>query len=155
MGSKSEVTPAATGLLLNFKTHHFRLKFFEKVVDTKTDDVIGGDFELSFADQGLKVNTADDAKEIVDQINATKIITTLTFSGNTVGIEAAEAIGNSLKSHPELKYAHWKDMFTGKMKTEIPPALIHLSHGLMTANARLVKVLIFSISCKYILMTIS
>merc|ERR1719362_1247656 len=67
------------------------------------------------------------------------IITTLTFSGNTVGIEAAEAIGNSLKSHPELKYAHWKDMFTGKMKTEIPPALIHLSHGLMTANARLVE----------------
>ena len=110
---------------------------------------------MSFADQGLKVNTADDAKEIVDQINATKIITTLTFSGNTVGIEAAEAIGNSLKSHPELKYAHWKDMFTGKMKTEIPPALIHLSHGLMTANARLVKVLIFSISCKCILMTIS
>ena len=96
---------------------------------------------MSFEDQGLKVNTANDAKEIVDQINATKIITTLTFSGNTVGIEAAEAIGNSLKSHPELKYAHWKDMFTGKMKTEIPPALIHLSHGLMTANARLVEVI--------------
>ena len=105
------------------------------VAEQSDDD----EFELTFEGQGLKLNTANDAKDVVEKINATKTITTLTFSGNTVGIEAAEAIGNSLKKHPELKFAHWKDMFTGRMKTEIPPALKHLSHGLMSANARLVE----------------
>jgi len=31
-------------------------------------------------------------------------------------------------------------MFTGRMKTEIPPALKHLSHGIMLAKARLVEI---------------
>ena len=95
--------------------------------------------ELSFEGQGLKLNNADDARDVVAQIKAAQNITTLTFSGNTVGIDAAQAIGQALETHSELKYAHWKDMFTGRMKTEIPPALIHLSKGLMTANARLVE----------------
>ena len=30
-------------------------------------------------------------------------------------------------------------MFTGRMKTEIPPALKHLSAGIMKANAKLVE----------------
>ena len=109
------------------------LSFLEQVVDE------GADYELSFEGQGLKLNDANDAKDVVEKIKNTNRITTLTFSGNTVGIEAAEAIGNSLKNHPELKFAHWKDMFTGKSKTEIPPALKNLSRGLMTANARLVE----------------
>ena len=99
----------------------------------------GEDFELSFNGQGLKLNNADDAKPVVAKINATKSFTTLTFSGNTIGIEAAAAIGKALEKHPELKYAHWKDMFTGRMKTEIPPALKNLSNGMMTANVRLVE----------------
>lgn len=99
----------------------------------------GEDFELSFEGQGLKLNNAKDAESVVAKINATKHFTTLTFSGNTVGIEAAESIGKALEKHPELKFAHWKDMFTGRMKTEIPPALNHLSKGLMTAKAQLVE----------------
>ena len=98
-----------------------------------------GSTELSFEGQGLKLNNANDAKEVVAKINNAKNITTLTFSGNTVGIDAAEVIGKALEKHSELKYAHWKDMFTGRMKTEIPPALKHLSKGLMTANVRLVE----------------
>ena len=82
-----------------------------------------GDFELTFEGQGLKLISAADAKVVVDKINDTQNFTTLTFSGNTVGIDAAEAIGKALENHPELKYAHWKDMFTGRMKTEISPAL--------------------------------
>jgi Ran GTPase-activating protein 1 len=63
----------------------------------------------------------------------------LTLSGNTVGIEAAKAIGQALECHPEFRRAHWKDMFTGRMKTEIPPALINLTRGIMTAQACLVE----------------
>ena len=64
---------------------------------------------------------------------------TLVFSGNTFGIEACKAIGRALETHKEFKNAQWKDMFTGRMKTEIPPALQHLSRGIMTAGAQLVE----------------
>lgn len=48
----------------------------------------------------------------------------LNLEGNTLGIEAAEAIGKALESKSELKKALWKDMFTGRMKNEIPTALV-------------------------------
>lgn len=54
-----------------------------------------------------------------------------------MGCEAAKRIGEALRKHPEFKKAFWKDMFTGRMKTEIPPALIDLSKGIMLANAHL------------------
>ena len=47
--------------------------------------------------------------------------------------------GEALAVRPEFRRAHWKDMFTGRMKTEIPPALINLTRGIMTAQARLVE----------------
>ena len=94
---------------------------------------------LSFDGQGMKLNTETDAQEVVTKIKAHKNMETLVFSGNTVGIEAAKAIGKALETHPEFKNAHWKDMFTGRMKTEIPPALQHLSRGIMTAGAQLVE----------------
>ena len=80
--------------------------------------------ELSFENLGLKLNNAADAAPVAEKISKTKIIKTLTFSGNTVGIDAAEAIGKALETHPEFERAHWKDMFTGRMKTEIPPGKI-------------------------------
>lgn len=76
-------------------------------------------------------------KEVVDAINNCKSLVFLNLEGNTLGCEAAKHIGEALKKHPEFKKAIWKDMFTGRMKTEIPPALIDLSKGIMTANAQI------------------
>ena len=97
------------------------------------------DTHLSFDGQSLKLNTEEDAKPVADRIAAFKNMKELTFSGNTVGIEAAKALGKALEKHPEFERAHWKDMFTGRMKTEIPPALIHLGAGIMAAGANLVE----------------
>ena len=99
----------------------------------------GPDGHLSFDGQGLKLNTEADAKPVADKIAVFKNMKELTFSGNTVGIEAAKALGKALEKHPEFERAHWKDMFTGRMKTEIPPALIHLGAGIMAAGAKLVE----------------
>jgi len=74
----------------------------------------------------MKLNTADDAAAVAAKISKTTNMKTLTLAGNTIGIDAAGAIGKSLESHPEFERAHWKDMFTGRMKSEIPPALQHL-----------------------------
>lgn len=93
-----------------------------KTVDTADKD------ELSFEGLGLRLNTGAEAEAVAEVIANAKSMKTLTFSGNTVGIEAAEVIGRSLAKHPEFERAHWKDMFTGRMKTEIPPALKHLRY---------------------------
>ena len=97
--------------------------------------------ELSFDGQGMKLNSEEDAKVVANEINnypkgQMKI---LTLSGNTIGIDAAKGIGKALESRPEFERAHWKDMFTGRMKTEIPPALKHMGGGVMIAGAKLVE----------------
>ncbi|TRY72155.1 hypothetical protein TCAL_00256 [Tigriopus californicus] len=104
-----------------------------------TSSTIGSSGHLSFENQSLKLNTEADAKAVAEKIKSTKKMVELTFAGNTIGIDAAKAIGQALEVHPEFEKAHWKDMFTGRMKTEIPPALQHLSRGIMKANAKLVE----------------
>lgn len=54
-----------------------------------------------------------------------------------MGVDAARAIGEALKQHPEFKRALFKDLFTGRMKTEIPKALEHLGKGMIAASAQL------------------
>ena len=97
--------------------------------------------ELSFDGQGLKLNTEDDAMVVASKIKSypKEQMKTLTLSGNTIGIDAAKGIGKALESRSELERAHWKDMFTGRMKTEIPPALKHMGGGIMIAGAKLVE----------------
>lgn len=61
---------------------------------------------------------------VTDAIKTCKHLEYLNLEGNTLGVEAAKAIGIALSAHPELKRALWKDMFTGRMKDEIPQALV-------------------------------
>ncbi|CAH4033270.1 ran GTPase-activating protein 1 [Pieris brassicae] len=92
---------------------------------------------VDFSGRSLKLDTAEDAKPIVDAINACPDLQFLTLTGNTLGVEAAKAIAKALETHPELKTARFSDMFTGRMKTEIPPALSALGDGMIQAGARL------------------
>jgi Ran GTPase-activating protein 1 len=50
----------------------------------------------------------------------------LIMSGNTLGIGASEVIANSLSKVSSLKRAIFADMFTGRLKTEIPVVLVGL-----------------------------
>ncbi|XP_059047297.1 ran GTPase-activating protein 1 [Achroia grisella] len=77
------------------------------------------------------------AQPIVDAINACPDLHYLTLTGNTLGVAAAQAIAKALEHHPEFKVARFSDMFTGRMKTEIPPALSALGDGMISAGARL------------------
>lgn len=63
-------------------------------------------------------------KVIIVAINNCSNLEYLNLEGNTLGVEAAKCIAKALEKHPELKRALWKDMFTGRMKTEIPKALV-------------------------------
>lgn len=96
------------------------------------------DMGLSFADQSLSLNSAEDAKTIVSAIEKCRCLVFFNLQGNTLGIDAAKEIGHAIAKHGSLlKHALWQDMFTGRLKSEIPIVLEHLSAGLLTANVRL------------------
>nr|XP_045009012.1 ran GTPase-activating protein 1 isoform X2 [Jaculus jaculus] len=99
--------------------------------------VAGG--QLSFKGKSLKLNTAEDAKDVIKEIEDFDGLEALRLEGNTVGVEAAKVIAKALEKKSELKRCHWSDMFTGRLRSEIPPALISLGEGLITAGAQLVE----------------
>ncbi|KAM4527041.1 ran GTPase-activating protein 1b [Fundulus diaphanus] len=98
-----------------------------------------GDGELSFKGLGLKLDNAESAGELVRKIEQYQGLRALRLEGNTVGVEAAEAIAKALESKDQLQRCYWSDMFTGRLRSEIPTALMSLSGALMSAGARLTE----------------
>ncbi|KAJ8953992.1 hypothetical protein NQ318_004283 [Aromia moschata] len=94
---------------------------------------------VSFAGKSLKLDTEEDAKPVTEEINKCSELQYLNLEGNTVGVEASKAIAKSLENHSEFKRALWKDMFTGRMKTEIPKALQYFGSSLVLAGAHLTE----------------
>ncbi|XP_033223220.1 ran GTPase-activating protein 1 [Belonocnema kinseyi] len=95
---------------------------------------------ISFAGKSLKLNSEEDAKEVVEAIKKCERLEYLDLEGNTLGPEAAKGVAKALEEHgANLKRALWKDMFTGRMKDEIPLALEYLGKGLCTAGTQLVE----------------
>jgi uncharacterized MAPEG superfamily protein len=64
------------------------------------------------------------ARDVIEAINSCQNLHYLNLEGNTLGVDAAKGIAKALESHSEFKRALWKDLFTGRMKTEIPKALV-------------------------------
>ncbi|XP_012256277.2 ran GTPase-activating protein 1 [Athalia rosae] len=95
---------------------------------------------VSFNGKSLKLNSENDAEIVVKAIQECPSLEYLDLEGNTLGPDAAKAVANALeKKGSSLKRALWKDMFTGRMKTEIPLALEYLGAGLCVAGTRLVE----------------
>lgn len=112
----------------------------DEVEDQLANTKVSKKYELSFKGKGLKLDKAKDADEIVNEIEKCDHMTALRLEGNTLGVEAAEAIAKVLEKHSELERALWSDMFTGRLKTEIPHALKHLGVGIMAAGCQLVEI---------------
>ncbi|CAG7716423.1 unnamed protein product [Allacma fusca] len=92
---------------------------------------------VSIKGSGFNLNNANDAEVLVDMIRQQYPVLYLELEGNTLGVEAAKEIGKILESKPELVAAFWKDLFTGRLKSEIPQALGYLLGGVDLAGARL------------------
>ncbi|XP_066489794.1 ran GTPase-activating protein 1 isoform X2 [Tiliqua scincoides] len=109
-----------------------------KLAESLAKTQVGGG-QLSFKGKSLKLNTAEDAEEVIKEIEEFDGLEALRLEGNTVGVEAAKVIAKALEKKSQLKRCHWSDMFTGRLRTEIPPALISLGEALITAGCQLVE----------------
>lgn len=77
---------------------------------------------------------------MVKAIRACTNLEYLDLEGNTLGPLAAKAVAQALEEHGStLKRALWKDMFTGRLKTEIPKAIEYLGSALCTAGTQLIE----------------
>ncbi|XP_040885453.1 ran GTPase-activating protein 1b isoform X2 [Toxotes jaculatrix] len=98
-----------------------------------------GDGELSYKGLGLKLDTTESVEDLVRKIEQYEGLRALRLEGNTVGVEAARAIAKALESKDLLQRCYWSDMFTGRLRSEIPTALRSLGSALMSAGARLTE----------------
>ncbi|XP_041671167.1 ran GTPase-activating protein 1b [Cheilinus undulatus] len=97
------------------------------------------DGELSYKDLGQKLDTEESVKDLVREIEQYQDLRALCLEGNTVGVEAAQAIAKALKNKDQLQRCYWSDMFTGRLRSEIPTALRSLGSAVMCAGARLTE----------------
>lgn len=63
-------------------------------------------------------------KEICNAINSHKDLKVLRLEGNTIAPKAAEELGKALKNK-KLERLIGNDLFTGRLKDEIPLALVN------------------------------
>ncbi|CAF2061149.1 unnamed protein product [Rotaria magnacalcarata] len=110
------------------------------MTDTLSKSLKSTEHELSWASRGLKGNSAEDVKELCDDIEQFNQLIALRLEGNTINEAAATAIGIALEKHSEIQRLIWNDLFTTRLKTEVPQSLIKLTQGLMTNGAHIVEI---------------
>ena len=76
---------------------------------------------FSIEGKAIKFNTAADIEPFLADL--TDDVEEIRLSGNTIGIEAAQALALALKGKTKLQNAQLDDIFTGRLKDEIPAAL--------------------------------
>ncbi|CAF2385666.1 unnamed protein product [Rotaria sp. Silwood2] len=110
------------------------------MTDNLSKSIKSTEYELSWANRGLKGNCASDVKELCNEIEKYKPLKALRLEGNTINEEAATAIGKALEKHNEIERLIWNDLFTTRLKTEVPPSLIKLTQGLLTNGSHIVEI---------------
>ncbi|KAJ0044250.1 hypothetical protein NL108_004067, partial [Boleophthalmus pectinirostris] len=78
-------------------------------------------------------------EDLVKEIDQYQDLRALRLEGNTLGVEAAQAIAKVLEKKDLLQKCYWSDIFTGRLRSEIPTALRSLGSALMCAGARLTE----------------
>lgn len=91
----------------------------------------------SIEGKGLRFNNADDIKEIAAEIAATSDLTEVRLCGNTFGIDACKAIALALHDQPSLQVCVFSDMFTGRLRSEIPSCVTYFVDALLKNKPKL------------------
>ncbi|KAI7816606.1 putative ran GTPase activating protein 1 [Gamsiella multidivaricata] len=80
--------------------------------------------------RGLKLDSAADVQEFIATIEGMDELENVILSGNTFGVEACRALAAALAKKPLLKLAQFSDIFTGRLRSEIPDCLVAFGDAL-------------------------
>ncbi|KAI9178887.1 Ran GAP Rna1 [Blastocladiella emersonii ATCC 22665] len=84
--------------------------------------------------KGLKFDTASDVAPYAAQLAAQADVEVINLSGNTFGVDAAKALSAAMAGKQKLRICNFSDMFTGRLKSEIPDCLTALTEVLIPLN---------------------
>ncbi|KAK9454548.1 hypothetical protein V1511DRAFT_451037, partial [Dipodascopsis uninucleata] len=87
---------------------------------------------FSLEGKSLKLDTAEDIAPYIKELDSIDELESINLSGNTFGVGACKALAEALKSKTYLKDANLADMFTGRLKEEIPICLSNILPVLTT-----------------------
>ncbi|KAL7279803.1 RNI-like protein [Trametes coccinea BRFM310] len=85
---------------------------------------------FSLLGQGLKLDTRADIEAHLAGVDPT-LIEEIHLGGNTIGVEAAQALAEFLAKTTQLRVANFADIFTGRLISEIPLALSAICDALI------------------------
>lgn len=86
---------------------------------------------FSIRGQALKLDTAADLEKHIGPLRDNADVEEVHIEGNTIGVEASEALANILETKQNLRFANLADIFTGRLLSEIPQALDALLKALL------------------------
>lgn len=86
---------------------------------------------FSIRGKALKLDTAADLEKHVKPLKESSDVEEVHIEGNTIGVEASQALARILETKTSLKYANLSDIFTGRLLSEIPQALDALLKALL------------------------
>ncbi|RPA88103.1 RNI-like protein [Ascobolus immersus RN42] len=78
---------------------------------------------FSLEGKGLKLDTADDITPHLAPLLTNDAVEEVRIAGNTLGVGACAALGNALSTKEHLRHAAFADIFTSRLREEIPDAL--------------------------------
>ncbi|KAJ1020575.1 hypothetical protein NDA13_005889 [Ustilago tritici] len=94
---------------------------------------------FSLVGQGLKLDSKADIQPHLEKLEQITDLEEVHLGGNTLGVDACQALADVLKNKKTLKVADFADIFTGRLITEIPDALRALCDAL-TDHTSLVEI---------------
>lgn len=95
--------------------------------------------EVRCSTTSKKYDTAEDVADLVREIDANaEQLETLILEANSFGVEPSKEIGQALSMCPNLKHLLLNDMFTSRLKSEIPDALTYIFNGVNESGAKLI-----------------
>ena len=81
--------------------------------------------------QALKLDTAADLSKHVKPLEESSDVEEIHLEGNTIGVEASQALAQILETKQSIRVANLADIFTGRLLAEIPQALDALLKALL------------------------
>ena len=86
---------------------------------------------FTLAYKSLKLTTADDINPHIRPLTTSTHYTHISLNGNTLGPNAASSLAPHLSTQQSLTSINLADLFTGRLLSEIPPALSSLLTALL------------------------
>ena len=91
---------------------------------------VAGRMVLRTKTKGCKLSTAEEARDYVEAI-VSNDIREIHINGISLGVEAGKAIASALEQKENIEVVNLSDIFTGRLREDIPPIMIAFSNALL------------------------